>query len=155
MLQFNFTHVILLQKILILIIVHYKLSGFFAAIYSKIYKTNLICIICSLCYTYSYNALTIFFYSPVANYIKCAKTIIHEKCGEVAGNLTMEYVRRSSGEQMDSVCQKLPGYPEPSEEMCKSSPPVCTGGASSRFNFKMVMGTISMLLLYLKFMNSV
>lgn len=93
-------------------------------------------------------------FSPVANYLKCAQTVILEKCGEIAGNLTTEYIRRSSGEQMDSVCQKLPGYPEPNEEMCKSSPPVCPGSGSGSSRVEMLTGiTVLMILLYSLLMN--
>ena len=92
-------------------------------------------------------------FSPVSNYLKCAQRIILEKCGEVAGNLTTEYIRRSTGEQMDSVCQKMPEYPEPNEEMCKSSPPVCAG--SNRLEFEMLMGTILIFLLHVKFIQQV
>lgn len=98
---------------------------------------------------YIYN---IFFqFSPVANYLKCAQTVILDKCGEIAGNLTTEYIRRSSGEQMDSVCQKFPDYPEPNEEMCKSSPPVCAGSesGSGSSRVEMLTGiTVLMFLLY-------
>lgn len=70
---------------------------------------------------------------PVASYLKCVQTVIIDKCGKDAGNFTVEYIRRASGEQLESICQRMPGYPEPNEEMCKTPSPVCSGSRATVF----------------------
>lgn len=70
---------------------------------------------------------------PVAHYIKCVKSIVESNCGEVAGNMTTEYIRRASGEQMESVCQKMPKYPDPDPEVCQAPAPVCAGSRIGTF----------------------
>ena len=70
---------------------------------------------------------------PVSSYLKCVRTIVLEKCGEVAGNLTTEYIRRASGGELEKVCQKLPNYPELDQGICKTTVPVCSGSRISTF----------------------
>nr|WBW70106.1 venom protein [Lampona murina] len=63
---------------------------------------------------------------PIANYLKCAVPIVEQNCGEVAANLTTRYVRRSSGEPIEALCQKMPNYPDVDSEICEAPPAVCS-----------------------------
>ncbi|XP_035214674.1 uncharacterized protein LOC118188367 [Stegodyphus dumicola] len=63
----------------------------------------------------------------VSRYMKCATQVVNLNCGQAAANFTTEYLKRASGEQLQTLCHRMLEYPGTESKMCPVSVPLCSG----------------------------